>query len=46
MEYRVGNFIIFDMEVLHHALEITAVVFVMMIIIDWVDVRTQGRLKN
>jgi len=46
MEYRVGNFIIFDMEVLHHALEITAAVFVMMIIIDWVDVRTQGRLQN
>ncbi len=30
-------------EVLYHALEITALVFVMMVVIDWIDVRTRGK---
>lgn len=37
---------IFNFDILFHALEITALVFVMMIIIDWIDVHTRGRLPS
>jgi hypothetical protein len=37
---------IFDPEILVHALQITALVFIMMVIIDWLDVRTRGRLPQ
>ncbi len=37
---------IFDIQIIYHALEITALVFAMMIIIDWIDVHTRGRLPS
>jgi hypothetical protein len=37
---------IFEPEILLHSLQITALVFVMMVIIDWLDVRTRGRLPQ
>jgi len=37
---------LFDPDILLHSLQITAVVLVMMVIIDWVDVRTRGRLPS
>lgn len=37
---------IFEPEILFHALQITALVFIMMVIIDWLDVRTRGRLPQ
>ncbi|MBN2365929.1 MAG: arsenic efflux protein [Calditrichaeota bacterium] len=41
-----GSGHIFDSEVLIHSLQITALVFVMMVIIDWVDVRTRGKFPR
>ena len=37
---------LFEPEILLHALQITAWVFIMMVIIDWLDVRTRGRLPQ
>ncbi len=34
------------LEILVHALKITGIVFVMMVVIDWVDIRTRGRLHE
>ena len=36
----------FEPEILEHSLKITAWVFVMMIIVDWIDVRTRGRIPK
>jgi hypothetical protein len=36
----------FEIDILFHALEITAIVFVMMLIIDWVDVQTRGKIPK
>jgi hypothetical protein len=35
---------LFETDIILHALQITGLVFVMMVIIDWLDVRTRGRL--
>ena len=35
---------IFEIDILWHALEITGLIFVMMVFIDWIDVRTRGRV--
>ncbi len=35
-----------DLEILEHALEITFIVFLMMVVVDWIDVRTRGRAKD
>jgi hypothetical protein len=37
---------ILDFEILVHALEITAIVFSMMIFIEWIDVRTRGKIPQ
>ncbi len=37
---------IFEWEILFHSLQITGIVFIMMVIIDWIDVRTQGKLQQ
>lgn len=37
---------IFEPQILIHAVQITAWVFIMMVIIDWLDVRTRGRLPQ
>ena len=37
---------ILDPEIILEALKITSIVFAMMVIIDWVDVRTRGQLQK
>ncbi|NOX38239.1 MAG: selenocysteine protein [Calditrichaeota bacterium] len=34
------------LEILEHALEITFTVFLMMVVVDWIDVRTRGKAKE
>jgi hypothetical protein len=36
----------FVLEILQHSLKITILVFLMMIVIDFIDVKTRGRLKE
>lgn len=36
----------FEIDILFHTLEITAIVFMMMLIIDWVDVQTRGKIPK
>jgi len=36
----------FEVDILKHALQITAWVFGMMVLIDWIDVRTRGRIPQ
>jgi hypothetical protein len=37
---------IFEFDIFFHAIQITGLVFIMMVIIDWLDVRTRGRLPQ
>jgi hypothetical protein len=37
---------LFEPDILIHAIQITAWVFVMMVLIDWLDVRTRGRIPQ
>ncbi len=37
---------IFDIEILWHSLEVVALVSIMMILIDWIDVRTRGKIPT
>ncbi len=37
---------LFDIDILIHSLEITVLVFLMMVIIDWIDVRTRGKFPK
>lgn len=37
---------IFDIEIFWHSLEVVALVFIMMILIDWIDVRTRGKIPT
>ncbi len=36
----------FTVEILAHSLQITALVFLMMVLVDWIDVRTRGRVRD
>ncbi len=36
----------FDSEIIKHSLQITFLVFIMMVLVDWLDVRTRGRIKD
>ncbi len=42
----VHNHSILNFEILIHTLEITAIVFSMMVFIDWIDVRTRGKIPQ
>lgn len=42
----VYNHSILNFEILVHTLEITAIVFSMMVFIDWIDVRTRGKIPQ
>jgi len=37
---------IFETDILWHSLEITGLIFIMMIFIDWIDVQTRGRVPE